>query len=86
VATDYKQLTENLSRFYDFAGKVVLYVGAGGRQLLSLSIRTKKVLAIDHNVASLRELEANRAAKGKQGSIEVLAASFESVTKVGDVV
>jgi hypothetical protein len=86
VATDYKQLTENLSRFYDFAGKIVLYVGAGGRQLLSTSIKAKKVLAIDHNVASLRELEINRAANGKQDSIEVLAVGFENVTKPGDVV
>jgi len=34
MAMDYGKLTENLGRFYDFTDKVVLFVGAGGRQLL----------------------------------------------------
>lgn len=32
MAADYEQLSENLRRFYDFTDKVVLFVGAGGRQ------------------------------------------------------
>lgn len=86
MATDYEQLTENLRRFYDFAGKVVLYVGAGGRQLLSPAIRTKKVLAIDQDAASLRERDTHIATEAKQDAIEVLAVGFENVTKPGDVV
>ena len=86
MATDYGKLTENLHRFYDFTGKVVLFVGAGGRQLLDSSIRTKKVIAIDENAQSLKELEANIAAKGMQNSVEVVGSSFENITARGDVV
>jgi hypothetical protein len=86
VATDYRQLTENLSRFYDFGGKAVLYVGAGGRQLLSPSIPAKKLIAIDQDVESLRDIDANVAAMSKEAMMEVIAAGFEDVTVCGDVV
>jgi ubiquinone/menaquinone biosynthesis C-methylase UbiE len=86
VAADYRQLTEDLSRFYNFTGKVVLFVGAGGRQLLDPSIETKKLIAIDQDVESLRELKTNVAAKGRHDSVEVIAAGFEKVTLCGDVV
>ena len=59
MATDYAQLTENLLRFYRFTNKVVLFVGAGGRQLLDSSAGTQKVIAIDQDVEALRELAAN---------------------------
>jgi hypothetical protein len=86
LATDYRQLTENLHRFYDFTGKVVLFVGAGGRQLLDPSIPTKKLIAIDENAQSLKDLEADIAAKGRQSSMEVVGSRFEDVTAYGDVV
>ncbi len=55
MAVDCRKLTDNLSRFYDFTSKTVLFVGAGGSQLLDPSIRTGKLMAIDQN-AALREL------------------------------
>jgi hypothetical protein len=86
LATDYAQLTGNLLRFYDFTNKVVLFVGAGGRQLLAPSAGTKKLIAIDQDVEALRELAANVAAKGIQDSVEVLGSKFEDVALFGDVV
>ncbi len=86
LATDYAQLTENLLRFYDFTNKVVLFVGAGGRQLLAPSAGTKKLIAIDQDVEALRELAANVAAKGIQDSVEVVGGKFEDVALSGDVV
>ncbi len=86
MATDYAQLTSNLLRFYDFANKVVLFVGAGGRQLLAPSAGTKKLIAIDQDVGTLRELAANVAAKGMQDSVEVVGSKFEDVATSGDVV
>lgn len=50
LATDYARLTENLLRFYDFRGKVVLSVGAGGQQLLEPTAGTKKLIAIDRDI------------------------------------
>jgi hypothetical protein len=86
LAADYAQLTENLLRFYDFTNKVVHFVGAGGRQLLGPSAGTKKLIAIDQDVASLRELAAIVAAKGQQDAVEVVGSKFENVTRAGDVV
>jgi hypothetical protein len=86
LAADYGQLSENLRRFYDFTDKVVLFVGAGGRQLFDPSIRTRKLIAIDRDVESLRELKSNIALKGMRDSVEVVDFNFEEVTLCGDVV
>jgi hypothetical protein len=86
VATDYAKLSRDLARFYDFRDKVVLYVGAGGRQLLDPAMPTKKLIAIDRDLKSLAELKAKVAASGNEGSVEVVGASFEDVRTKGDVV
>ncbi len=79
-------MTENLLRFYDFSGKVVVYVGAGGRQLLPSSSGARKLIAIDQNVEALRELKNEISAKGLQNSVEVIGSKFEEVNLAGDVV
>jgi tRNA G37 N-methylase Trm5 len=77
-------LTENLRSFYDFTDKVVLFVGAGAR-LLDAFVRAKKLIAIDKDVAALKELETSIAVKGFQGSVEIVGSTFEEVTRRGDV-
>jgi len=86
LATDYAKLTENLLRFYDFTNKVVLFVGAGGKQLLGPSAGTRKLIAIDQDVEALRELAANVAARGMQEAVEVVGSKFEDVARSGDAV
>jgi hypothetical protein len=86
LAVNYRELSENLCRFYDFTDKVVLYVGAGGRQLLEPSTRTRKLIAIDENAQSLMELEKTVVSKGIQHSVEIVASRFEDVQSYGDVV
>ncbi len=86
MATDYAQLTNQLLRFYDFANKIVLFVGAGGKQLLNPSAGTKRLIAIDQDVEALSSLAANIAANGMQQSVEVVGSKFEEVTCSGDVV
>jgi hypothetical protein len=73
LATDYAQLTGNLLRFYDFTNKVVLFVGAGGRQLLALSAGTKKLIAIDQDVEAspLRPLVPHRAKASSRHVVDV---------------
>ncbi len=86
MATDYQALSVNLCRFYDFTGKVVLFVGAAGGQLLDPATPTRKLVAIDKNAAALEQLHAAVAAKGLQATVEVVAARFEEVVRTGDVV
>jgi len=86
LATDYAKLTENLTRFYDFTDKVVLFIGAAGQQLLDPEIRTKKLIVIDKDVQALASLQAKVSAQGRQDLVEVVGASFEEVTWHGDAV
>ena len=86
MAADYALLTANLHRFYDFAGKVVLVVGAGGGQLLDPACQTKKLIAIDRDREALDKLEAKISASGSRDSIEIVCASLEDVRLSGDVV
>lgn len=86
MATDYAKLSQDLCRFYDFAGKVVLYIGAAGRQLLGPAARTRKLIAIDKDVNALRQLQEEVVARGLEESVEVVGASFEQVTVKGDAV
>lgn len=86
MATDYGKLTRNLGRFYDFTDKIVIFVGAGGRQLLDRSVRTSKLIAIDQDTEALKELQSKVAAEGTRDCIEVVASRFEDVRLSGDVV
>src|SRR5262245_21066942 len=83
LAVNYRALSANLSRFYDFTDKVVLYVGAGGRQLLDPSITIRKLIAIDQDPKSLTELERSVALKGLKDSVEIVGSAFEDVELPG---
>jgi len=85
LAVNYRELSGNLCRFYDFTDKVVLYVGAGGRQLLDPSTRTKKLIAIDQDSQSLPEFKRAVASQGLWNSIEIVESRFEEVKSFGDV-
>jgi hypothetical protein len=86
MAADYGKLAENLRHFYDFADKTVLYVGAGGRQLLNRSIEMKKLIAIDQDLASLSSLQAQVAATATARSTDIIVSKFADVQLAGDVV
>jgi tRNA G37 N-methylase Trm5 len=86
MATDLKQMMQNLREFYDFSGKEVLAVGAGGGQLVELGRGTKKFTAIDNNPAAIHQLEARIAAAGLQNQVEIVNADFFKTSLHGDVV
>lgn len=64
----------------------MLFVGAGGRQLLDASAGAKKLIAIDQDVESLRELAAKVSANGIEDSVQVVGRKFEDVARSGDIV
>ncbi len=86
MAADYARMSADLCRFYDFSGKVVLFIGAAGRQLLDPSMPVKKLIAIDKDAVALEVLRTDIAAKGLQDSVEVIGGDFEEVTAHGDAV
>jgi ubiquinone/menaquinone biosynthesis C-methylase UbiE len=85
LVVDRNELTANLTRFYDFKGKNVLYVGAGGGQLLGPDSGVKEVVAIDSNGEALEGFR--KEAKTKWAGIPIRFAphKFESVGLRGDV-
>lgn len=86
MTVDYGQLTVNLHRFYDFGGKTVVFVGAGGGQLFDFSVRTKKIMAVDRDREAIAQLKARIQMNGVEHSVEVLCAHLEEVKSTGDVV
>ncbi len=86
MATDIRQLTENLRAFHDLAGRVVLSVGAGGGQFLDLYRDAASILAVDSDPVALRQLEAAVAARGLRDRVELVQADFFEVARSAEVV
>ncbi len=86
MATDIRQVTENLRAFHDLGGRVVLSVGAGGGQFLDLYRDAARVLAVDSDPAALRQLETAVTAGGLHERIELVQADFFEVARSADVV
>lgn len=86
MATGYQPLIDHLLRFYDFAGKTVLLVGAGSGRLLNPAVKTRKIIAVDRDTGALARLKTNLVAKGIRARVETVCARFEDVTSPADVV
>jgi len=86
VATDIRQLTDNLRGFHDLHGRVVLSVGAGGGQFLDAYRDAARILAVDSDPAALRQLEAAVAARGLKDRVELVQADFFEVARRAEVV
>ena len=86
MAADYAKMSADLRRFYDFTGKVVLFIGAAGKQLLGAATPVRKLIAIDKDVNALEALRAEVAAQGLSDRVDVIGGNFEDVTTRGDAV
>lgn len=86
MATDLEQIVLNLSRFYDFKGRTVLEVGAGGGQLVDYLRDAEWVIAVDRDLASLDRLSSRLEACGVAGKFGLFASDWLDVHRKGDVV
>ena len=83
MAVDRNQLSRDLSRFYDFTGKTVVYVGAGnGRVLNTTGIHYLVAIDEDSRVADV--LRSSLA--GGADFLEIITGRFEETRAHGDVV
>ncbi|MGP8125697.1 MAG: class I SAM-dependent methyltransferase [Nitrososphaerales archaeon] len=80
------ELTSNLTKFYDFKGKAVLYVGAGGGQLLDPASGPGRMVAIDKDTKSLDGFRSEARSKWAGIPISFVPREFENVDQKGDVV
>ncbi len=86
MAADYKQMERNFRHFYDFSGKTVVGVGAGGGPFTDLVCEAKKLIVIDKDSAAIRQWEARIAAGGLKDRVQVVHADFCATSPRGDVV
>jgi len=86
VATDTSEIVRNLSAFYDFRGKTIVSVGAGGGQLVEYARPADRVIAVDKDPAAIAKLSQRLAACGMADRFRLLTADFLSVQVRGDVV
>lgn len=86
MAADYGQMAENLDHFYDFEGKVVVFVGAGAKQLLDVGRKPKRTIAVDQSAEAIRQLRREVEARHLENVVETIHSDFYDVTSRGDVV
>ncbi len=86
MATDIAAVLANLLRFYDFDGKTMIAVGAGGGQLAGYGAVARRVLAVDRDGAALAVLAERATALGIAERFVMLEADFLSVARLADVV
>jgi hypothetical protein len=86
LVVDREEISANLTLFYDFRGKAVLYVGAGRGQLLGPDSGVSRVVAIDRDGESLRGFRLDSKTKWAGIPIRFIPSEFETVAVHGDVV
>jgi len=86
MATDMELILQRLLAFYDFSGKDVLVVGAGGGQLAGYARSMRKVLAIDRDLAAMKQLQEAAVRLKLQDRFEYWIGDFADCDRHGDVV
>lgn len=56
MATNIQKIINNLAAFYDFTGKNVIHVGAGGGQIIGYAQKATSVLAVDTDADAVERL------------------------------
>jgi len=86
VATDIAKVITNLTSVYDFRGKSVVHVGAGGGQLIGYAAKTRQVVAIDPDPEAIVSLRAAIQTLGLDDRFTIRQTAFESASDRADVV
>jgi predicted RNA methylase len=86
MATDLDRILANLLAFYDFTGKEVLAVGAGGGQLAGYASPAKRVIAVDRDPAAMDKLKEASERLGLYDRFEYWSGDFYDCDRKGDAV
>jgi SAM-dependent methyltransferase len=86
MATDIAAILRNVEACYDFAGKSVLHVGAGGGQFIGYASKARSVLAVDPDAAAVERLKAALRERGLEDRVRVLQGDIVTVSARADVV
>lgn len=86
MATDIRAIEKNLLAFYDFQGKDVIHVGAGGGQLIGYAHLPKRIVAVDSDAGAMARLRARIRETGLDPKFETREQDFLSMRSPSDVV
>jgi ubiquinone/menaquinone biosynthesis C-methylase UbiE len=86
MATDIEAIIRNIEPCYDFTGKSVIHVGAGGGQFVGYAGRTRKVLGVDPDPGAVERLKQVIREKGLESRFSALQGDILTVTARADVV
>jgi hypothetical protein len=86
MAADYDQMASNLEDFYPFKDKVVLFVGAGTKQLLDIGRIPKRTISIDQSAEAIQQLRQHVETQRLESVVEIVHSDFSDVVTHGDVV
>ena len=86
MATDIAAILRNLESCYDFTGRSVIHVGAGGGQLIGYAGRAGSVLGVDPDAAAVGRLKAAIRERGLEARFRVVQSDVQSVSARADVV
>ena len=86
MATDIGLVLANLTRFYDFEGKAVIHVGAGGGQFVRSAEKARRVVAVDSDSAAIERLKLAVGAAQLGAIFAFREERFEAVDDQADVV
>jgi len=85
MAADYKLILETLLSFYDFRGKTMTSVGAGGGQIIGYARHAGHVIAVDQDRAALDAMKSRAESLGIDRPIELICTDFMMVDQKSDV-
>jgi ubiquinone/menaquinone biosynthesis C-methylase UbiE len=86
MATDFGLIIRNLLTFYDFSGKTVISVGAGGGQFAEFGRQARRVLAVDNDPTAIAALAGRLNTLGLADRFELVVGDFLSFDRTGDAV
>ncbi len=86
MAADIAAIMKSIEAFYDFTGKSVIHVGAGGGQFVGYAGRARKVLGVDPDADAVERLKAAVREKKLEDRFAALKGDILTVTARADVV
>ena len=86
MATDIETVLRNIESCYDFTGRSVIHVGAGGGQSVRCAGRARRVLGVDHDSAAVKRLEQAIREQGLEDRFRAVRGDILAVRERADVV
>lgn len=86
MATDVKKILDNLFGFFDFRGKTMISVGAGGGQFIDYGRLANKVIAVDSDDDALLRLQDCLSDKEYKNKFSIIHADFLEIKEKADLV